>query len=292
MKTNVKLEMLELFNSYMFPEAGLEELRMCCDCINALTALDDITDAQNGEDAQQSTNTFLAAILEKPSTVTSIYQMASQLRETITRKAPADCMRRFVEQCEKYCAAVVKEAELRDRGLTLDKESFTNFWREFSATQLVAGLVQCAHDIDLPDDVFDNDVFRLVYWAGVDMLCLSNDLYSYNREQAKGVTGNKMITVVIKERGYTLQQAADFIGEEHQRLVAQMADTSATMPSFGAKVDGDVQKYIRAMERCVAGNIIWSLETPRYFGVRSAPLQRDKIVELWDVEGLSGGIET
>jgi len=193
-------------------------------------------------------------------------------------------MRRFVNQCGKYCAAVAKEAELREHGRTLDVESFTKLRREFSASQLCVGLFEYIHGIDLPDAVFDNDVFALMYWAGVDMLCLTNDLYSFNREQVKGIAVNNIFTVVMKERKYTLQQAADYIGEEHRRLIAEMVDAAARMPSFGAKVDEGVQKYVYSMEQGVIGNVIWCLETPRYFGVREAPLQRDRLVRLWDAE--------
>ena len=93
-----------------------------------------------------------------------------------------------------------------------------------------------------------------------------------------------MITVVMNARGYTLQHAADFIGDEYRRLVAVMADASAKMPSFGEKVDEDVRKFIRSMEVCIAGVIIWSLESPRYFGEWCAPLERSRVVKLWDAE--------
>ncbi|KLO08670.1 terpenoid synthase [Schizopora paradoxa] len=278
-----KRAMLELLASYMFPYAGFEELRTCCDFINMITSLDDFSDLQDGEGAQQSTDTFLAAISGKPAKATDLYRMVSQFRERYARKAGANCMRRFVENCENYCAAVAKEAELRDLDCTLDIDSFTKLRREYSATQLCVGLFEYVHGIDLPDAVFDDDVFRLVYWAGVDMLCLTNDLYSFNREQAKGIATNNMFTVVMKERGYTYQQAADYIGEEHQRLVAQLVDASANMPSFGKKVDDGVQKYVYSMEQGVVGNVIWCLETPRYFGVWNEPLQRDRRVKLWDV---------
>ncbi|KLO08667.1 terpenoid synthase [Schizopora paradoxa] len=193
-------------------------------------------------------------------------------------------MRRFVENCENYCAAVAKEAKLRERGLTLDVEPYMKLRRDFSSTQICAVLFEYVHGMDLPDAVFENEAFRQMYLAGLDMLCLTNDLYSYNREQSRGVAVNNIFTVVMKERGYSYQQAADYIGEEHERLVAKMIDASGKIPSFGDKIDGDIQKYVRSMEQCIAGNITWCLETPRYFGVWNAASQRDIVVKLWDVE--------
>ena len=73
-----KRAMLELLASYMFPYVGFEELRTCCDFINMITSLDDFSDLQDGDGAQQSTDTFLAAISGKPAKVTDLYRMVSQ----------------------------------------------------------------------------------------------------------------------------------------------------------------------------------------------------------------------
>ena len=73
-----KRAMLELLASYMFPYVGHEELRTCCDFINMITALDDFSDLQDGEGAQNSTDSFLFAISGKPAPPTNIYRMVSE----------------------------------------------------------------------------------------------------------------------------------------------------------------------------------------------------------------------
>ena len=83
-------------------------------------------------------------------------------------------MRRFVEHSVSYCKAVAKEAELRERGCTLDIESYTKLRREFCSVQFCADLFEYGHGLDLPNAVYDNNVFRQMYWAGVDMIYLSN----------------------------------------------------------------------------------------------------------------------
>ena len=78
LNAKAKRGLLELSAAYMYPDVGLEELRTCCDCINAITVLDEITDIQDGEAAQQSTDTYLAAISGKPGEATNLYRMISQ----------------------------------------------------------------------------------------------------------------------------------------------------------------------------------------------------------------------
>lgn len=62
-------------------------------------------------------------------------------------------------------------------------------------------------------------------------------------------------------------------GEFRSRLDLFLEDQHK-LPSFGANVDGEVKKYIFGLTQWVIGNLIWSFETPRYFGV-----ERDRVKE-------------
>ena len=41
----------------------------------------------------------------------------------------------------------------------------------------------------------------------------SQDIYSYNKEQAGGHSANNLVTVIQKERGVDLQEAVDIAGD-------------------------------------------------------------------------------
>lgn len=85
-------------------------------------------------------------------------------------------------------------------------------------------------------------------------------------EQAKGHTGNNIVTVLMKARGTSLQETSDYIGTYFAHLMDELVAAKAAMPSWGAAVDEEVAQYVRAMEHWVIGNIRWSFETQRYFG--------------------------
>lgn len=70
---------LELLASYMFPYAGYEEFRTCCDFVNMITSYDDFSDLQDGEAVQQATDSFLRAIRGQPAAkTTDLYRMVSE----------------------------------------------------------------------------------------------------------------------------------------------------------------------------------------------------------------------
>ena len=83
-------------------------------------------------------------------------------------------MRRFVENSVSYCNAVAREAELRERECTLDIESYKKLRREFSSVRLCVDLFEYVHGMNLPDSVYEDEALRKMYWAGVDMIYLTN----------------------------------------------------------------------------------------------------------------------
>jgi hypothetical protein len=85
-------------------------------------------------------------------------------------------------------------------------------------------------------------------------------------EQAKGHTGNNIVTVLMKERGCDLRTASDLIGVHYAELMESYVADRERLPSFGPQIDDDVRLCVRAMENWPVGNLEWSFETNRYFG--------------------------
>lgn len=82
--------------------------------------------------------------------------------------------KRFAELCKNYIEAVSREAELRERDEIPEFETFKHLRRENSAVRLCYGLIEQALGIDLPDEVFENPVFKRMYLSAVDMVAWSN----------------------------------------------------------------------------------------------------------------------
>ena len=108
----------------------------------------------------------------------------------------------------------------------------------------------------------------------------SQDVYSYNMEQAKGHTGNNIVTVLMKAHSCDLQTASDIIGAHYASLTERYLADRERLPSFGPEVDADVRLYVRAMENWPIGNLEWSFETNRYFGPLHNEIKRTRLVVL------------
>ena len=78
-------------------------------------------------------------------------------------------------------------------------------------------------------------------------------------EQAKGHTGNNIVTVLMQAYDFSLQEASAHIGEVYADLMGTYAGAKARMGahSFGdIQLDADVARYVKAMENWPIGNIV------------------------------------
>lgn len=151
-----------------------------------------------------------------------------------------------------------REAELREKDVVLDIESYNVLRRENSAVRYCFGLFGYLLDLDLSDSIFYHPIMLRMHLAAVDMVCWANvgillrylldialtpesqDLYSYNMEQAMGHLTNNILTVLQKEKKVDLQGAADLVGAHFKKLSDSFEADKLRLPSFGEETDNIV----------------------------------------------------
>ncbi|THV01930.1 terpenoid synthase [Dendrothele bispora CBS 962.96] len=271
----------ELLVAHTYPYAEYEQFRTCCDFVNLLFIIDECSDEQNGQDAHATGKIFLDALRDADNQDSSpLAVMTKEFRARYIKLAGSQTSRRFFERCQSYIEAVAKEAQLREHGQVLDLESFIPLRRENSAVPLVFGLFEYALGIDLPQEVFDDSTFQEVFLTAVDLVCWSNDVYSYNMEYAKGIHGNNIVTVLMKTYNFDLQTSCDYVGLYFRKLMAQFEMGKIRLPSWSSEVDVQVARYVDALEYWIRGNLDWCFETNRYFGPHHHEVKSTRVVTL------------
>ncbi|VDB89814.1 unnamed protein product [Peniophora sp. CBMAI 1063] len=259
----------ELLVANTYPKVPFAEFRTVCDFVNLLFVLDEVSDKQSGVDARKTGDVFVKALREPEwDDGSDVSRMTKEFRTRHMRSCGPHSFSRLLQYCMHYVACFAREAELRETQTVLDPLSYRDLRRENSAVRVCFGLYEYALGIDLPDSVFENETFKTLYWAAVDMVCWANDIYSYDMEQAKGHTGNNILTVLMQAHGFDLQEASTYVGEVYAEFMRTYlsAKTDLRAHSFGdAQLDADVARYVDGIENWPIGNIIWSFETVRYF---------------------------
>ncbi|EMD34164.1 hypothetical protein CERSUDRAFT_107906 [Gelatoporia subvermispora B] len=271
----------ELLCAHVYWYADFERFRACCDFVNILFTLDEISDEQNEKDARKTGLVFLSALRDASFDDGSrLCKMSQDFRARLAKHSGPTCYRRFVGMCNDYIEAVAVEADLRERGVILDVEPYMLLRRENSAVRFCFGLFEYILGMDLPDEIYDHPVFRRMHLAAIDMVCWANDLYSYNMEQAMGHTTNNIMSVLMKHKQVDLQGASDIVGVHFKGLMDGFLADKERLPSWGPELDADVSRIVDCMEQWVVGNLDWSFETQRYFGRDHLEIQRTLVVKL------------
>ncbi|KAJ3766764.1 isoprenoid synthase domain-containing protein, partial [Lentinula raphanica] len=258
-----------------------KQFRTCCDFINVLFVIDEISDGQNGKDARATGQISINAMRDPDfDDGSTLCKITKDFRERHMNTMGPNAARRFLDQFDEYIECVSKEAELREQDEVLDFASFINIRRGNSAVRLCFELIEQALGLDLPQEVVSDLTFMEAYWAAVDMVWLSNDLYSYDMEQSKGLDGVNFITVFMKENNIDLQAASDCVGSYFKQLMDRHVDARKRLPSWGPEIDADVARWLAAMIRWVRGNLDWSFESQRYFGPSFLEVKETGVVHL------------
>ena len=93
----------------------------------------------------------------------------------------------------------------------------------------------------------------------------SQDIFSYNREQAKGDTHN-LLKVLMSEHDINVEEAADRVSTLCKKSIDTFVRNRELLPSWGGSVDRDVEKYVEGLGSWIIGILYWSFKTERYFG--------------------------
>lgn len=89
-----------------------------------------------------------------------------------------------------------------------------------------------------------------------------------------------MIPVVINEQGLDLQSAVDFVGDLCKQSIDRFNDDRNNLPSWGAKIDKDVNIYVNGLANWIVGSLHWSFESERYFGKGGKDVKASRVVTL------------
>ncbi|KLO09181.1 terpenoid synthase [Schizopora paradoxa] len=271
---------VELCMAYFYPLCGREELRTGCDIGNLVFVYDLVCDVKDGASARKTGDNFMNALSGKPFEHTNIGIMTRQFRDRYVKTAGPNTTARFIKTCDEYVTAIANEAGLREHGKVLDLDSYISLRRDCCSTNVCVGLFEYVNNIDLPNEVFDDPVFNRIYWAGIDLAWIANDIYSYKREASSGLDATNIVTVFMHQYKLPLQEAMDSCAEYYKSVLDKMLADIATLRSFSEKVDKDIALYIETMKHLVVGNLHWSYDSTRYFGAEHEEIKRTRVVKI------------
>ncbi|EMD33350.1 hypothetical protein CERSUDRAFT_108146 [Gelatoporia subvermispora B] len=271
----------ELLCAYTYADADYNSFRACCDLLNVVWTMEELTDEQDEEQARATGLVLLNSLRDPQYKDDSTFgKMCREMSDRLWECTDLVRCGHFIQGCTDYVGAVAAEAGLRANDVLLDMDTYMVMRRANSGVPFCMSVSSFILGGDLPREVYEEASFKGMYVAATDMVCVANDLYSFYKEHVGGHRTNNILYVLMKENNVNLQEASDMIGTRFGELMDSFLENKAKMPSWGEDVDRDIAATIKCMEDWVIGNLQWSFETKRYFGDMRGEVRRTGIVPL------------
>ncbi|KAH9926487.1 terpenoid synthase [Fomitopsis serialis] len=229
-----------------YPWASQEHLRIGCDLMNVFFVLDEYTDVESAEEVREVVDIAINAMMNpdkpRPEGEVLVGELVRQFWARGIQACTVTARKHFEEAFTDYLNSIV------DQAVDRDNDTFrTNIGARPAYIPAIFG-------IDIPDEAFYHPAVVGLSYLIADILILDNDLASYNKEQATGDDRQNILTVVMHQFGYTLDEALEWVANYHESIEARFLDGLQRLPSFASG-------YIRAIAIWPRSSDCWNFES-------------------------------
>ncbi|CAI6332731.1 unnamed protein product [Periconia digitata] len=272
------------FISIAAPDAPPERLKTLCDWGNWVFPYDDLFDSGylrtdllasklvlDSLMADMMGNQFIGHKLPIVKAHDDIYR---RLREA----SSFGTQRRFARAMRHYTLGVADHVEHFTSNHTPSLEEMLQTRQLSVGVVPLYHLIEYAHDLQLPDEVFEDPVIQTLERLGADFVILSNDILSYRKEEGEDCPFNMI--AACRLAGKSPQEAFDTVGAMLEQRYIQWDQAIQCLPSWGAEVDVQVNRYVEGIQNVVQANISWSFRSKRYLGDKAREVRRTRKIEV------------
>src|SRR6266702_404650 len=168
---------------------------------------------------------------------------------------------RFTQAVTSYFYALVWEATCRQHGTLAPLDEYIRMRRHSGAVATCLALIETINGFELDDRAWYDPSVRAASEAVADIICWSNDIVSYRKEESRSADVLSLPTVLAHQHGMTEQQALDQCAVMLDRRTAEYY--AAERPLLASGNPGLI-RFASDLRHWIAGNLEWSYETGRY----------------------------
>ncbi|KAL5495814.1 hypothetical protein ACEPAI_1278 [Sanghuangporus weigelae] len=268
------------FVAYTYPYADPKSLHLVSDYIAILFTLDEVTDDQSADEAKATRDIFANVLSGRSGDDASPITLFTKDFLERFSSASEELRTRFLTHCIDYIDATSREASLRVTRQMPSFEDYVQLRRQNGGLFPAFEMVEFALGFTLPAGVLEDNDFQSIVLAAIDIICMSNDIYSYKMEYASGNDFCNAVSSLMHDNGLSQQAAIDRAGRLYKQRCDDMIFSKQALRSFDAETDEMIRKYIWALEQWITGYNVWQLETMRFFGDKSKEVNSTGIVKI------------
>ncbi len=250
-----------------FPVADqLPALQIAADWITLFCLIDTHIENIHGQALSLVYLKSLLAVFRDGAPPRFVDPFANALRDLRERMIAVDVptwVTRFGEQLERLFSAYVDEAKYRQMEDVPGVAKYRQMREVSSGLYFGFRLGELTDNITLPPAAQNHPTVRSLESKASLIVGLANDIYTVEKELAKGEVNN-MVLVLMHEERLSLEAAMTRAVELHDAETREFVALAQRLPKFSAEVDAQLQKYVEVLESMISGHRTWAIETARY----------------------------
>ncbi|KIY61575.1 terpenoid synthase [Cylindrobasidium torrendii FP15055 ss-10] len=276
---------LPLFSSLTYSLLSEEGYCVGLDFINLGFMIDQVTDNMKEWEAAAIGNLVSDAVCNpqkpRPEGEHAIGELARLFGQRLAHSGSKACIQRFCRpgaSWDDYCMSMSEEARDREDHRVRSVEEYMRL--RIRTVGVIPTLDLLLFDIEIPEDVLDHPTMSKLRLLAGEIICLENDLYSYQREVATGDPMHNIVDVAMQVHGMHVQDAIDWVAKKVTDRMAKYLKLSKEIFWDDRSLDTQVRIYISGMANWITGNQCWSFEGQRYFGKDVEKVRKERKVML------------
>lgn len=260
--------------AFGFPHAAGDGLDLCTDAMTFFFLFDDQFDGPLGRRPDRVADVcgeFIDLVhgARPRGAAGPLPHAFADLWDRCREGAPPRWRARAACEWEYYFAAHAHEAINRDRRAPAELEEYLQVRRGVAATDLPVSLGERASAIDVPPAAFHSPQLRIMRQTAIDVTFMCNDVYSLEKEEARGDKDN---LVLVLEHGQSLSRPQAIARAQHEvaRRCSRFQELRDQIPELCARLGlaGEqrtaVDRYAEIMASWIRGYHEWEMRTLRY----------------------------
>nr|BBH51498.1 putative sesquiterpene synthase [Clitopilus sp.] len=279
-----------LVSALCFPKGSPYNLRSVCDLMHTFFTLDEYTDYLDLEGVKTLCEATMDAIRNpdkpRPEGEHFIGEVARQFWARARVNATPACEERFVKSWRTYLNSVIQQAERRDAKYICTMEEYLHARRDNIGSDPSFALLEITLEVDLPHEVMEHPTIVALARDTTDMIVLANDMCSYKKEIIADDANYNAVTVVMHNHNTNVDGGIQWISDYHDTIVDHFLRLREDVrlkqngfPSWGARIDREVEAYVEGLGLWIRGHDEWNFGSGRYFGDEGLEVQKSRIVE-------------
>ncbi|KAM6490009.1 Isoprenoid synthase domain containing protein [Amanita muscaria] len=254
--------------SLVHPNADALRLRICIDYMNYVFWLDDKLEDLDVEGNRRLEEYCMAAMRDPVHYRTDVPEaiLTKSWCSRLEQASSTAFKDRFMQTFLEYLQGVRNQVEVRAQDRIADIEEYMAIRLHSSGVIGSLTLAEFCGGYYLPDHVYHHPIIRSLRLAAGEHVFLVNDLVSYEKEVLARGDHHNLISVAMKTKGFSLQEAVDFVGKKINDCIDRFERDRKMVPLWDSETDTNVADLVAGYEYWMSGHLHWAFTSGRYLG--------------------------